>query len=103
MPEPIHRSDLAVSDGATCSIDESCNSGCCDDHPAAPTDRPSRAGWKAAAFGGLCLIGCLAGPFLAAGLAASAGAVSGKVVIGLLVAVAIVAVAVVRRRGRPPC
>ena len=85
---------------------EPCSTGCCDGHPEAETTSAvARHGWKAAVLGVLCVVGCLAGPLIAGGVATATGALSGELLIGVAVAVAIVGVALPRRRraGNPGC
>jgi len=76
-PETQPKTSVPV-EAASCSIAEPCDTGCCDDHPAAAVAKTGRTGWKAVQFGALCLAGCLAGPLLAGGLAMASGAISGE-------------------------
>lgn len=91
----------------SCATDRSCppESSCCGGTPAtgeqavAPT---SKAGFRAAALGVLCIVGCLAIPLAAGGAAAMFGAVSGTwwVVIGsVLLTAGLSAVVLSRRRA----
>ena len=83
-----------------CAIDRSCIDSGCGCGPQSPSAKTSRRGFRAALFGVLCVLGCLAVPVAIGGFAALGGALSGEIwVLAAGLTLAVVVAFVLKRRG----
>lgn len=94
-----HTTPTDISAPVACAVDKSCADSGCGCGPASHGPG-QRQGARAALFGVLCVLGCLAVPIAIGGFAALGGALSGEVwVLGAGLVVAAIVAVVVKRRG----